>query len=64
MKKRIEKKLSFSKETLRNLSERDMNGVAGGATTTCGGTTSDTCTNDTCASCACSVGCTQLSRCC
>ena len=64
MKKRIEKKLSFSKETLRNLSERDLEGAAGGATTTCGGPTSDTCTNDSIATCASSVGCTQLSRCC
>lgn len=64
MKKRIEKKLSFSKETLRNLSERDLEGAAGGATTTCGGTTSDTCTNDTCASCNVTTACTQLSRCC
>ncbi|HYN23038.1 MAG TPA: class I lanthipeptide [Thermoanaerobaculia bacterium] len=30
MKKRIEKKLSLSKETLRNLSERDLQAAVGG----------------------------------
>jgi natural product precursor len=35
MKKRIEKKISLSKETLRNLSEREMQNVAGGASIAC-----------------------------
>lgn len=51
MKKQLQKRLQLSKETLRNLSERELQGVAGGATTTCGGTTSDTCTYDTCFAC-------------
>jgi natural product precursor len=32
MKKRLEKKLSLSKETLRNLSEKDMKDAVGGYT--------------------------------
>ena len=32
MKKRIEKKLRLTKETLRNLSERDLNDMVGAAT--------------------------------
>lgn len=50
MKKQV-KRLSLSKETLRNLSERDMQNVAGGGTTTCSGGSSS-CT-DTCATCEC-----------
>ena len=34
MKKRPEKKLSLSKETLRNLIDRDLQGIFGGVTTT------------------------------
>ncbi|HRC87075.1 MAG TPA: class I lanthipeptide [Thermoanaerobaculia bacterium] len=48
MKKQITKKLTLSKETLRNLSERELEGVVGGATRTlCSGGTSSCCT-DTC----------------
>lgn len=35
MKKRIDKKLSLNKETLRNLSERDLGKAVGGITTVC-----------------------------
>jgi hypothetical protein len=48
MKKRIEKKLSLSRETLHNLSEREIEGVVGGATGHCGGSSSS-CTYETCA---------------
>jgi hypothetical protein len=50
MKKQIEKKLRLSKETLRNLSERELLDAVGGATTTCSGTTSS-CTNSECPTC-------------
>jgi hypothetical protein len=46
MKKRIEKKLSLSRETLRSLSEREIEGVVGGLTRFCG--TSSSCSYDTC----------------
>lgn len=52
MKKRLEKKLSLNKETLRNLSEREMQDVVGGATRLCSGTSSS-CTYDTCVTCEC-----------
>lgn len=35
MKKQIVSKLQLSKETLRNLSERDLQGAVGGATYNC-----------------------------
>jgi natural product precursor len=35
MKKQITSKLTLSKETLRNLSERDLSAVVGGHTATC-----------------------------
>jgi natural product precursor len=47
MKKRIEKKLSLSRETLRDLSEREMTEVVGGITGNCGGTSSS-CTYESC----------------
>lgn len=47
MKKRLERKLSLSRETLRNLSEREITLVEGGATRTCE-PTSSSCTYDTC----------------
>lgn len=58
MKKRIEKKLSLSRETLRDLSEREMREVAGGAPTGICGGNSSFCSDDTCA-CA-----TRASNCC
>lgn len=51
MKKRREKKLSLSKETLRNLSIRDLDLVAGGGPTVrtaCCDPTSSSCTYETC----------------
>lgn len=54
MKKRIGKKLSLSKETLRNLSEREMENVVGGNTFTrlcCSGGTSSCCTDDCSSEC-------------
>lgn len=42
MKKRITQKLELNKETLRNLSERDLQAVVGGGT----GTTCHTATED------------------
>ena len=64
MKKRIGTKLSLSKETLRNLSERELGNVVGGGTTLtglcCSGGASSCCTDDSCVSCACSVPCGTL----
>lgn len=57
MKKRIGKKLSLSKETLRNLSERELGNVVGGGPTEtrlcCSGGASSCCTED------CSTACTS-----
>jgi hypothetical protein len=58
MKKQL-KKLSLSKETLRNLSGHEMKGVVGGVTNTCcnsSGGTVDTCT-PTCNTRWCSADC-------
>ncbi len=62
MKKRIGKKLSLSKETLRNLSERELGDVVGGNTFTrlcCSGGMSSCCTDDCTTACTegCSVPC-------
>ena len=63
MKKRIGTKLSLSKETLRNLSERELGNVVGGGTTEtrtcCSGGTSSCCTEDCTTTCTegCSVPC-------
>lgn len=54
MKKRIEKKLSLSKETLHNLSNRGIDLVVGGGPTVntgCCDPTSSSCTYDTCFVC-------------
>jgi len=63
MKKQITKKLSLSKETLRNLSEREMVGVVGGFSRTCCNSCTDwsdcSCPTDTCTD-----TCTDLSKCC
>lgn len=48
MKIQTRRRLSLSKETLRNLSERELAAAVGGGTTTCCGTTS---------------GCTYASEC-
>lgn len=55
MKKRISQRLVLSKETLRNLSDRDLQAAVGGATLgPCGSnpcfTEADTCTNSGCPS--------------
>jgi hypothetical protein len=53
MKKKIETKLSLTKEILRNLSQRDLQEVVGGATFTtfcCSGGASSCCT-DSCRIC-------------
>lgn len=63
MRKQIRKRLSLSKETLRNLSERELAGVVGGA---CTGTCCNSCPPETCRSdCQCVTdACTELSNCC
>ncbi len=57
MKKQIARKISLSKDTLRNLSEREMQDAVGGVTLRCSGGTSSCCT-DTCATCECTSPCT------
>jgi hypothetical protein len=56
MKKQISKRLQLNKQTLRNLSERELDGVVGGAGTTrcCGTTSGCTYVTDTCFACTCS----------
>lgn len=53
MKKLGHKKLRVSKETLTNLSPRELIGALGGLTTRCTGSsgTSSSCTDDTCVTC-------------
>ncbi len=66
MKKQIGRRLSLSKETLRNLSERELAAAVGGATTTCCGTTSG-CTYASechCATDSCTGYTTDCSNCC
>lgn len=64
MKKQLRKRLSLSKETLRNLSEREMSGVVGGITQTCCNSCSDGCDTQL-SDCRCpSQFCTELSNCC
>jgi hypothetical protein len=66
MKRQIQKRLTLSKETLRNLSEREMQGAVGGATFTglcCSGGVSSCCTDDSCAG-TCHSACSQASGCC
>lgn len=59
MKKRLEKKLSLSKETLRNLSERELTGVVGGFSRFC--STISECSDESCITCEGSV-CTTTSE--
>jgi hypothetical protein len=64
MKKQIAKKIALSKDTLRNLSEREMEGIVGGNTFTrlcCSGGVSSCCTDDCTGSCG---ACSDLSSCC
>ena len=48
--KKLQKKLSLSKETLRNLSGHELQGIVGGVTITC--CNSSTETGDSCPFCA------------
>jgi hypothetical protein len=51
MQKKLNSKMTLSKETLRNLSPQDLEAVNGGATSTCGTSNSvDSC--DTCITCS------------
>lgn len=51
MQKKLNGKLTLSKETLRNLAPQDLEAVNGGATSTCGTSNSlDSC--DTCITCS------------
>ena len=58
MKKQITKKLRLSKETLRNLSERDLQAAVGGVTTRCqpsGLSDCQACPTETCSDGSCST---------
>ena len=60
MKKRITQKLALSKETLRNLSDRDLQVAVGATTQACTITEDANCTNSGCPSrwsdCCCTFG--------
>lgn len=56
--KKLQKKLTLSKETLRNLSGQEMQGIVGGVTYTC--CNSSTETGDSCPHCA-TDWCTRFS---
>jgi hypothetical protein len=62
MKKQITKKLQLSKETLRDLSERDLQGAVGGATARCTPTGLSDCF--ACPTETCSDGSCQTWTCC
>ena len=51
MKKQINKRLTLSRETLRELVDRETAEVAGGATSGCSDGTSSNCSYGTCAGC-------------
>jgi hypothetical protein len=51
MKKQINKKLTLSKETLRELAHRETAEVAGGLTSGCSDGTSSNCSYGTCSGC-------------
>ena len=58
MKKQITDKLQLSKETLRNLSERDLKGAVGGVTQRCPPTSATDCSpcpTETCSDGSCST---------
>jgi hypothetical protein len=66
MKKQLQRKISLNKETLRNLSGREMIGVAGGITATCCNSSDQTyatCGGYSCRHCA-SDTCTVDTNCC
>ena len=54
--KKLQKKLSLSKETLRNLSGQELQGIVGGVTMSCCNSSSET--GDTCVTCNASARCT------
>lgn len=62
MKKQLGKKLALSKETLRNLSDHQLEGVAGGVTQGCASTSSSgNCTGTIVSDCHCPTDhCTQF----
>jgi hypothetical protein len=62
MKKQITTRLTLSKETLRNLSERDLKGVVGGVTAACPPTSATDCSP--CPTESCSDGSCSTFRCC
>ena len=62
MKKQITKKLSLSKETLRNLSERDLQAAVGGVSLNCQPTGLTECA--ACPTESCSDGSCSTFRCC
>lgn len=62
MKKKITQKLRLSKETLRNLSERDLQAAVGGATAICQPTGLSDCYP--CVTESCSDGSCSTWRCC
>lgn len=65
MKKQIAKRIALSKDTLRNLSQREMEEAVGGGNTftglCCSGGVSSCCTDDCTGSCN---VCSNLSGCC
>jgi hypothetical protein len=62
MKKQITRKLELSKETLRNLSERDLKGAVGGISFICPPTGISNC--NPCPTESCSDGSCSTWRCC
>ena len=65
MKRTIQKKLTLNKETLHNLSEREMQGANGGATFTgfcCSGGNSSCCTDSCTSHAQVCTGCWQKTR--
>ena len=54
MKKQLNRKLQLNKETLRKLNEQELQGVVGGGTTGCSGTSSGSgCTSTLISDCRC-----------
>lgn len=62
MKKQITSKLQLNKETLRNLSDRDLTGVVGGHTATCQPTGVSLCEDCPTDSCLSNGGCVTTSH--
>jgi len=68
MKKKLQKKISLTRETLRNLSGHEVQGVFGGTGTCCNssdpGTDTCTCHSRFCSRVNCTALCTDLTDCC